>query len=181
MKSIAIDMDEVVADTLAGYLHWHHQETGELIAKDKVFEAGKYFFDYMGQEKDGPIRQYLQQKGFFRNLPVIDNAQEVIRWLAKSYVIYFVTATMPFRNALEDKYDWLLDHFSFVPVSHYVFCGDKSLIGTDYMIDDHAYNLETFRGKGLLFHASHNVNEKGYHRVKNWLEIKDFFEKENNG
>ena len=46
------------------------------------------------------------------------------------------------------------------------------------MIDDHAYNLDTFKGKGLLFHASHNVNQVGYHRVKSWLEVSAFFEKE---
>jgi 5'(3')-deoxyribonucleotidase len=46
------------------------------------------------------------------------------------------------------------------------------------MIDDHVHNLKSFEGLGLLFSASHNINENGYIRLNNWTEVKLFFEKE---
>ena len=57
-------------------------------------------------------------------------------------------------------------------------CGDKSIISADYMIDDHAFNLKVFQGKGLLFTASHNIGETEFERVNNWEEVKIFFDKE---
>ena len=34
--------------------------------------------------------------------------------------------------------------FSFYILEKYVFCGDKSIIKTDYLIDDHLKNLDNF-------------------------------------
>ena len=69
-------------------------------------------------------------------------------------------------------------HLPFISWKQFVFCGDKSVIRADYMIDDHVHNLKTFDGLGLLFSASHNINENGYIRLNNWNEVKLFFEKE---
>jgi 5'(3')-deoxyribonucleotidase len=88
---------------------------------------------------------------------------------------------MEFRHSLEDKYDWLLQHFPFIHWKNYVFCGDKSIIGADYMIDDHVFNLQTFRGKGLLFTASHNIHETDFTRVNDWQEVRAFFQAERQG
>jgi 5'(3')-deoxyribonucleotidase len=46
------------------------------------------------------------------------------------------------------------------------------------MIDDHIRNLEVFRGKPLLFTASHNVHETRFIRVNDWHEVRQFFRKE---
>ena len=34
------------------------------------------------------------------------------------------------------KYSWLERHFPFIPHTHIVFCGDKSILRADYLIDD---------------------------------------------
>jgi len=41
------------------------------------------------------------------------------------------------------------------------------------MIDDHAFNLETFDGEGILYSAPHNACETRFTRVNNWSEIHD--------
>ena len=93
----------------------------------------------------------------------------------ENFEVFIVTAAQEFRNSLPDKHDWLHRHFPFIPWRNFVFCGDKSIILADYMIDDHVFNLETFQGKGLLYTASHNIHETGYTRVNNWEEIRAFF------
>ena len=56
-------------------------------------------------------------------------------------------------------------------VRNFVFCGDKSILNADYLIDDNAYNFDGFRGEGLLFDAPHNALETRYRRVRSWQEV----------
>jgi len=56
-----------------------------------------------------------------------------------------------------------------------VFCGDKSIIRADYLIDDNPRQLERFSGTGILYDAPHNAMVTGFRRVKSWLEIEDLF------
>jgi 5'(3')-deoxyribonucleotidase len=43
---------------------------------------------------------------------------------------------MTVPNSLGPKYRWLQRHFPFIPPTHYVFCGNKSILRADYLIDD---------------------------------------------
>lgn len=108
----------------------------------------------------------------------MENSQEVVKWLHDYYEIIIVTSAMEFRNSLEDKYDWLQNNFPFISWKNFVFCGNKSMILADYMIDDHVNNLVTFKGKGLLYTSTHNIKETRFTRVNNWLEVRAFFEEE---
>lgn len=178
-KRIAIDMDEVVADALWKFEQLIERDYGKIFDR-KAFSGGKIYDMFPDGQRD-KVRGYLFDKGFFIDLPVMENSQEVIRELSENFEIFFTTAAMEFRHSLEDKYDWLLQNFPFVPWKNFVFCGDKSIIRADYMIDDHVHNLETFQGKGLLYTASHNINERRFTRVNNWLEIRAFFREECRG
>ena len=39
------------------------------------------------------------------------------------------------------QYEWMHEHFPFIPDSHLVFCGDKSIIAADFLIDDNAHHV----------------------------------------
>ena len=78
-------------------------------------------------------------------------------------------------NSLGPKYRWLQRHFPFIPATHYVFCGDKSILRADYLIDDQPRNLELFAGTGLLFTAPHNLTAMGFIRVDSWKQVGDYF------
>ncbi|MEM1123728.1 MAG: 5'(3')-deoxyribonucleotidase [Bacteroidota bacterium] len=175
MKRIAIDMDEVLADTNARFIDWYERYTGIRVAKEELYKNGQKIYEYV----DAPVmREMLHIKGFFKDLPVMPDSQEVVQWLFERYEILIVTSATEFRNSLADKHDWLGKYFPFIPWKNFVFCGRKDTIIADYLIDDHVKNLVGFMGKGLLYHAPHNLENTTFTRVKNWKEIKAFFEQE---
>ena len=181
MKQIAIDMDEVIAHPNQRFIEWYERDTGVRVEEAELFRTGKKFYQYLGEEYAGNIRGYLFEKGFFKDLPIMTDSVEVVKWLDQYYEIFFVTSAMEFKNSMEDKYDWLQKHFPFISWKQYVFCGRKDMINTDYLIDDHVSNLKTFKGRGILYHAPHNLDNTEYTRVKNWKEVKTFFEGELKG
>ncbi len=169
-KRIAVDMDEVIADVYTKYLDIYEAKYGRRPAKEEYW--GKKMKLLPGAEV---LRPNLFEKGFFRDLPIMENSQEVLRELHERFDIYIVTAAMEFRSSFEDKYDWLQEHFPFLHWRNFVFCGDKSIIKTDWLIDDHVHNLETFTGTPIVFTASHNIAEERFDRVDNWLEVREYF------
>jgi len=58
---------------------------------------------------------------------------------------------------------------------NFVFCGDKSILRADYLIDDSYRHFERFHGTGILFSAPHNARVKGFRRVSSWREVEEFF------
>lgn len=174
-KRIAIDMDEVMADVMPKFLDMYEYEFGKRLNKEEFWGSKVYY-----REEAKFLRERLFEKGFFADLPIMPGSQEVIKELQENYEIFITTAAMEFRSSFEDKYDWLAEHFPFIHWRNIVFCGDKSIIQADYMIDDHVFNLKKFTGKGLLFTASHNVMENRFTRVNNWEEVRIFFRQESN-
>jgi 5'(3')-deoxyribonucleotidase len=77
---------------------------------------------------------------------------------------------------LFEKSEWLDKYFPFIGWQYRVLCGYKYIIDADYLIDDHTFNLKTFKGQGILFTSPHNVHENGYPRVNNWAEVKAYFD-----
>ena len=174
-KRIAIDMDEVMADVMPKFLDIYEYEFGKRLSTEEFWGSKVYY-----REEAKFLRDRLFEKGFFADLPVMPDSQEVVKELMEDYEIFITTAAMEFRSSFEDKYDWLREHFPFIHWRNIVFCGDKSIIQADYMIDDHVFNLKKFSGKGLLYTASHNVMENRFTRVNNWEEVRTFFRNEKN-
>jgi 5'(3')-deoxyribonucleotidase len=175
-KRIALDMDEVIAEVVPKFLDYYEEATGTRPTKELYW--GRKIYQLPGGTH---IRDLLASEGFFADLPVMEGSQEVVRWLTRHFDVFVVTAATEFPNSLRDKFDWLQQHFPFISWRNFVLCGDKSIIQADYMIDDHVYNLEQFKGKGLLFTASHNIDENRFIRVNNWQEVRQFFKQELNG
>jgi len=102
-------------------------------------------------------------------------SQVVLDELSKRFEIFIATQAMTVPNSLGPKYRWLQRHFAFIPPTHYVFCGNKSILRADYLIDDLPRNLERFTGQGLLYTAPHNLTASGYMRVNDWQEVLAYF------
>ena len=169
-KSIAIDMDEVIAEMMTKMLGIYEEKYGRVLKKEEYW--GKKLQDF---PEIMALRPLIFEKGFFRDLAVMKDSQEVLLELSERFDLYIVTAAMTFRNSFEDKYDWLEEHFSFISRRNIVFCGDKHIIKTDWLIDDTPYNLKNFSGTPILYTSSHNTKENRYHRVNNWQEIREYF------
>jgi 5'(3')-deoxyribonucleotidase len=57
-----------------------------------------------------------------------------------------------------------------------MLAGQKATVmGAWLLIDDNVRHFQRFTGQGILFTSPHNINETGYVRVNNWLEVKDYF------
>lgn len=175
MKRIAIDMDEVVADAYNRFFEWYERDYG--IKIDPASTYGKKAHLVVAEEHRDIVKKYPYQPGFFVDLPVMEGAVEVIRELKERYEIFFVSAAMQFKHSLFEKSEWLDKYFPFIGWQYRVLCGYKYIIDADYLIDDHTFNLKTFKGQGILFTSPHNVHENGFPRVNNWAEVKSYFDK----
>ncbi|WP_394846119.1 hypothetical protein LZC95_01490 [Pendulispora brunnea] len=170
---IAVDMDEVLADTLIKQLEWLNTECGHSLTLADV--VGKDLYDFIPEKHGNQLLELLRQGAFFADLPVMKDSQEVLRRLAEDHEVFIATAAMEFPGSFGPKFRWLAQHFPFIEPSHIVFCGNKSILHADALIDDTPRNLAGFQGRGILFSSPHNVNVTGYARVSSWREVEELF------
>ncbi len=109
-KTIAIDMDGVIADTAANFIKWYERDYGIFIERE-AFE-GKPESEAL---PDNAVSKFVYTPGFFRSVPVMDGAKEAVLELMISFDVYVVSAAMEFPQSLFEKYEWLKEHFPFIP------------------------------------------------------------------
>jgi len=173
MQRIAVDMDEVIADALGELLSRYNRDNGASLSKKDI--AGKWLWQALPPGGQAQIDTYLQDKHFFEDLPVVQDSQEILGRISQRYEVFIATAAMAFPNSFGPKYRWLQKYFPFLKPHNFVFCGDKSILHADYLIDDMPYNLDAFRGEGILFTAPHNVGKTPYRRVDTWQDLANIF------
>jgi len=149
MKRILVDMDEVIADTTGAMINWYKKNYGGDIDYTKMLEGGSLVKGFPEEHQPAVLRQ-LYEPGFFRHLPVVTDSVEVLKQINTLYEIYIVSAATEFPNSLKDKYDWLMEHFSFLTWKQLVLCGEKKMIQADFMIDDHTAIYNTFRANRIF-------------------------------
>lgn len=115
------------------------------------------------------------EDGFFRDMPVIPDSQRVVEALHNRYEIFITSAAMDWPGSFNAKYHWLQENFPFISPKNVVFCGNKSIVYADYLIDDTPRHFLTFQGEGILFSAPHNLDTEGYRRVNSWLDVETLF------
>lgn len=167
-QRIAIDMDEVIADTIDQFVDVYRKNHDFDLKKELV--DGKEIREILPPDLKPTLSHYINERGFFRNIKVMPGSQEVVKQLTGKYDVYIVSAAMEFKNSLIDKYEWLADHFPFIPWTHIIFCGHK-IVNVDVIIDDRTRNFTDFDGRKLLFSSPHNMLVNGYERVNNWEEV----------
>ncbi len=177
MAIIAVDMDEVMADTVLEHLNRYNREFGESIQKHEL--RGKWLWQVVPSDRHDRLSQFLDDPEFFADLPLMDDAVRVLERLSQDHELFIASAAMEVPRSFNAKYTWLQRHFPFLPPSHYVFCGTKSILQADYLIDDNPRQLRAFSGKGLLFSATHNrsvdAQALGWQRMDDWKAVERFF------
>ena len=177
MLRILIDMDDVVADTTKRFLDWYERDFGVRYTSEQLH--GFKLSEIVPPEHKQKVLMYPHQKDFFKDLPVIEDSKEVIEALNKKHEVFIVSAAMEFKHSLYDKFEWLDEHFSFIPWKRRVFCGDKTIAKGDVLIDDHDFNLSVFAGRAIVFTAPHNAHYTEYERLDRWLDAHQFFDDAN--
>jgi 5'(3')-deoxyribonucleotidase len=169
-QRIAIDMDEVMADTIEKFITLYKHKHNLDIRLDEM--RGKEFREMLPADLYNTTRKYINEPGFFRDIPVMPDSQRVVKELYEKYDVFIVSAAMEFKNSLIDKYDWLEEHFPFIAWQHIIFCGLK-IVNVDIFIDDRTRNFADFEGRALLYSSPHNLLIDNYERVNNWQQVAD--------
>lgn len=165
---IAVDMDEVIADTYGAMLTWLTEHCGSRWSADVLH--GRQIFDIVDLDVAEALRTAMHDGAFFADLPVIDGSQAALSAIAARCELFVTSAAMEFPNSLGPKFLWLRRHFPFVDPLNIVFCGDKSIIAADCLIDDNARHFTRFGGQGVVFSSPHNAGVTGYPRIRHWNE-----------
>src|SRR5262249_32005059 len=171
-QRIAIDMDEVMADALTEHLRRYNAAYGTRITAAEL--SGRHL-EQSVPPAHREAAEAMLDASFFEDLAVLPDCQEVVRELAERYEVFIASAAMDVPCSFDAKYRWLRRHFPFIPASHIVFCGDKTIVDADYLIDDRSRHFAKFKGQALLFSAPHNARETRYTRVASWKAVREHF------
>ncbi len=166
---IAIDMDEVIADSFSKQLNCYNQRTGENLTTEMV--ANKGLGSLISRDRWDVFAGIAHEDGFFADLELIEDSREALLELSRHHDVYIASAAMEVPYSFDAKYDWLQKNFPFIPASRIVFCGDKNVINADVLVDDRSRHFKQFRGTGILFTAPHNVGETAHLRADNWDDV----------
>ena len=170
---ICVDMDEVIADALGEHLLRYNRDFRERLTPEDLH--GRWLWDVVPSDRQQHLAQYMLSEDFFAVLGVMPHAQRVLERLQSRYEIFIATAAMEVPTSFNAKFNWLEKHFPFIPSSHIVFCGNKSILRGDFLIDDNPRQLRLFHGEGILFTSPANALVTGFRRVNDWLDVERLF------
>src|SRR3984957_1722343 len=171
---VAVDMDEVIADAFGKMLRAYNERTGRNVTKEQIAREGigvMFAPEFLTPELKIELDELPHDRSFFGDLELMEGAQDALRELSKDFEIFIASAAMDVPSSFDAKYQWLKQYFPFIPQSHYIFCGDKSILNADFLVDDRPRHFEHFRGTGILFTAPHNVNRPAKLRANNWRDV----------
>ena len=171
MLSVAIDLDTTLNTLNDDWIKLYNEDFNDNLTSQDFTDWDMTKF--VKPECGKLIYDYLKIPGFFRNLGVQQNAQQVTEWMAKEFDLYIATAYVP--EACLDKCKWVDEHFPHIGSSKVIFINDKNKLNADYLIDDGPHNIEAFKGIGMIFDQPYNRHIEGKLRVYDWLEIGRYF------
>jgi 5'(3')-deoxyribonucleotidase/uncharacterized protein with PQ loop repeat len=166
---IAVDMDEVIADSFSKQLNCYNQRTGAKLTPELVSSKG--LGSLISPDRWDVFAGIPHEDGFFADLELIEGSREALLQLSQDHDVYIASAAMEVPYSFDAKYRWLQKNFPFIPSSRIVFCGDKNIINADVLVDDRSRHFTQFRGTGILFTAPHNVRETAPLRANNWNDV----------
>ena len=165
---IAIDMDEVIADTHSA-IRDLYRRSGHTWSEEEL--RGVKIHDLTDDDAAGRfVTEVLDEGHIFGVLEVIEGAQDGVKALADEHEVFIATAAMEHPGSFGPKFQWLRRHFPFLDPLNFIFMGDKSILGADVLIDDSVRHFAKFRGTGVVFTAPHNVDEPHTPRLDRWAD-----------
>lgn len=172
--SLAIDMDEVLVDTLGKMLASYNQRYKANFTPADLH--GLELADIVPEDHRPWVLEMLHQPGFFADIDPMHGALACIDRLCRKHRVYIASAATEFPDSFRDKMNWLDRYVPQIPRHRIIFCGEKSVLDVDYLVDDTPSHFEGMRGTGLLFDAPHNRLEDRYYRVNGWGHLEEAIE-----
>ncbi len=117
--TIAIDIDEVLADTLNSYIKYYNNTYNTSFKREQFFTYSCWWKVLQVEFNEGVTRfNDFVNKGYFESLPLIRGAQEAVTKLKQSHDLVIITSRMSELKKITRK--WLDKNFPgcFVKVYH---------------------------------------------------------------
>jgi uncharacterized HAD superfamily protein len=188
MKRIGIDIDEVLSETVVGFLSFYNGLHGTNFTYDDIKEYS--FSKMLGlsiEEEQTNLKKYFSSD-IFMNVAPIQGSVEAIKSLSEKYDLYAISSRPPTLNDITTG--WLGRHFgnSFKEVhltnSHFDSSSKKSTVCIDKHLDyfiedaiDYAQDCANACIKVFLLDKPWNrviTESKNIVRVKDWAEIESY-------
>ncbi len=166
---IAVDMDEVIADSFSRHLRRYNEQAGERLTRELIASRGLHAL--IPRDRRDEFAAIPHADGFFADLDVIPGSREALAELSRHHDVYIASAAMEVPSSFDDKFKWLKKNFPFIPPARIIFCGDKQVLDVDVLIDDRSRHFQGFRGLGILFSAPHNAGEAAPLRANSWDDV----------
>jgi len=176
-KIIAMDVDGVCGDLLSPWIKKYNFDWEDNLSVDEITDWDIHQF--VKPQCCSHIYSYIEDPSIYDEVLPIEGAINGVFYLKTlGYRVVFVTHSTEGHSGR--KYRWLFDH-DFIDMSDdYIECKDKSLLMADYIVDDYIINVNSFRGKSVLFTQPYNKRFLFTPRADNWVEVCRYFYKENN-
>ena len=97
-KTIAIDMDGVIADVETQFINWYERDYKKRLTSADLLSIP----DDATYPEKRTIRRFVTSAGFFRTLPVMPGAVNALKRLMEKYEVYIVSAAMEFPLSLDE-------------------------------------------------------------------------------
>jgi 5'-nucleotidase len=179
-KTVCIDMDSVIVDLMSEWYRRYNLDYDDDLCLQRVLDWDAT--TYVKKECGYKIYNYLNEKGFFKDLLPLPNSVEVLERISKRYELIIVTSP-PSITAYEEKEYWLNKFLPFISRESIIFTHRKELIDGDLLFDDSPIHLENYMKKGkkvvaMDYPYNRHIN---CNRVVDWIDfekkIDDFINK----
>lgn len=179
MATIAVDVDEVVADLVTPWLAVYNDDWEDCLEKEDI--TGWNIHEYVDQDCGVNFYEYLTPSLYSKVLPVFGALEGIQKLRRLGHRVIFVTSYV--EGVTDAKFQWLKRHGFFDDVidakSFFISAYNKSDISADVLIDDNVDNVKVFKGVGLIFRAPWNRNYSGdLTTVYSWDDVVKFIQEE---
>lgn len=155
MANVLVDMDGVLADLIGG-IH-------EIDGIPKLEVTGWDFAPYTGRDLD-MIWEAMYSEGFFRNLPLINNAKRGLMALRSAgHNVFICTTPLSTPHCAGEKIMWVKSVIGKGWKDRIILTKDKTMIVGDYLIDDKPIitGAITPQWEHIIFDQPYNRNVHG--------------------
>lgn len=163
---ILVDCDDVLGDLVSYWIDRYNQDYDDRLTRHHITSWDVSAYVNCGKR----IYEYLYEPGFFRDIPIVSGAQEVLARLSNIYRLVAVTST-PYC-AVHDRAFWLRKHFPMI--KELVIAKNKHCVAGNFFIDDAPHNLEGHSAVKILFDRPHNQEYHNAYRAKDWYDVEWF-------
>lgn len=167
---IGVDVDDVIANLVPRWLEYYNFDHDDNLKEEDIKSWAISRYTKIGDK----IYDYLKLPSLYDDIiPIAGSIFGVSQLRKMGFNIVFVTAATPEQSGR--KYKWLCDYGMIKHRKEYVEALDKSIIKTDYLIDDNPEHVINASGQGVIFTKEWNKMLMGYPRMNSWEDVVEYF------